>query len=292
MAPLSTRLVGGSDAMAGSWPWQVSLHLSTPTVPSFHTCGGTLLNNQWVLTAAHCIERTATHSVFLGRHSQQGPNPNEVQRSVAQIFTHPNYNSSIQGNDLALLFLSSPVQFTDYIRPICLAASQSTVSQTSCYVTGWGKQTTSASFISNILQQTLVPVVGQTECQNQYPSQSIIIRASMICAGEQGRGICQGDSGGPLICQQSSRWVQLGIASFGELCARGPPDVYTRVSDFQSWISNQLAVGPSSAASVGFVSFGTSSAMFNGNSTSAASPLHHSSLFYLLVLPPLAVLLG
>ncbi|KAJ3607462.1 hypothetical protein NHX12_024513 [Muraenolepis orangiensis] len=193
IAPLSTRVVGGSDAVAGSWPWQVSLHISTPTVPSFHTCGGTLLNNQWVLTAAHCLQRTGTYNVILGRHSQRGPpNPNEVQRSLAQIFIHPNFNGTLQSSsDLALLFLSSPVQFTNYIRPICLETSQSAVSQTSCYVTGWGKQTAAASSTSNILQQALVPVVRQTECQNQYQSQNITIRASMICAGEQGRGVCQ-----------------------------------------------------------------------------------------------------
>ena len=82
------------------------------------------------------------YTVVLGRQTQEGPNPHEVQSSVRQIFIHPGYTASaFNGNDLALLRLDSPVQYSDYIRPACLADSGSTFNDTSCYLTGWGKQT-------------------------------------------------------------------------------------------------------------------------------------------------------
>ncbi|XP_028424056.1 serine protease 27 [Perca flavescens] len=239
-APVNTRIVGGKDATAGSWPWQVSLQGF-----GSHVCGGSLINREWVMSAAHCFSSTSRSGwqVSLGRRNLQGNNPNAVSRTVARIILHPNYDRNTNNNDIALLKLSSPVTFTTYIRPVCLAASDSVFnSGTNSWVTGWGKLKEGVSLpFPKTLQEVKVPVLGnrQCNCLNGVGT----ITDNMICAGvlAGGKDSCQGDSGGPMVNQQGSVWVQSGIVSFGFGCARpNLPGVYTRVSRYQSWINSLI----------------------------------------------------
>ncbi|XP_067433234.1 transmembrane protease serine 9-like [Thunnus thynnus] len=253
IAPLNSRIVGGEDAPPGSWPWQASLQRF-----GRHFCGGSLINKEWVMSAAHCFSSTSTSGwqVSLGRQNLQGKNPNEVSRTVARIILHPNYDSDTNNNDIALLRLSSPVEFTDYIRPVCLAASSSVFNNgTDSWVTGWGavKEGVSLPF-PETLQEVEVPVLGnrQCNCLNGVGT----VTDNMICAGvlAGGKDSCQGDSGGPMVNQQGSVWVQSGIVSFGFGCARpNLPGVYTRVSNYQSWINSHIT-----CSKPGFVQFSSS----------------------------------
>uniref|UniRef100_A0A3Q4GA10 Tryptase-like n=1 Tax=Neolamprologus brichardi TaxID=32507 RepID=A0A3Q4GA10_NEOBR len=181
---------------------------------------------------------------------ESGPS---ASKTVTQIIIHPNYNSDTNDNDICLLQLSSPVAFTNYISPVCLAASSSIFySSVNSWVTGWADIGSGVSLPSpQNLMEVEVPVVGNRQCNCDYGVGNIT--DNMICAGLRtgGKDSCQGDSGGPTVSKHNGRWIQAGIVSFGEGCAEPNfPGVYTRVSQYQTWINSRI-----SSNQLGFMTF-------------------------------------
>ncbi|XP_016100908.1 suppressor of tumorigenicity 14 protein homolog [Sinocyclocheilus grahami] len=211
-APLNNKIVGGGRAKAGAWPWQVSIHV----VGFGHHCGGTLITKDWVLSAAHCFQRFGVSNIvmYFGRLRQSGSNPYETNRTARRIITHPNYDDYSLDNDIALIQLSSAVNFSDYIRPVCLSTANSTFDAgTESWVTGWGRLQPGGQF-PKILQEVMIPVVSKSDCKNVY---GWFFTRNMICAGllnQGGKSICPGDSGGPMLSRNGSLWIQSGISSF------------------------------------------------------------------------------
>uniref|UniRef100_A0A3B3UAE3 Si:dkey-32n7.7 n=1 Tax=Poecilia latipinna TaxID=48699 RepID=A0A3B3UAE3_9TELE len=240
-APQNPKIVGGQDALPGSWPWQVELQLY-----GWFKCGGSLINKKWVLTAAHCIKDPdpSMWKAVLGQQNQRDRDTKTVvERNIGKIIVHPKFDWTTLNNDIALLRLSSPVNFTDYIRPVCLAASGSRFNNgTNSWVTGWGNVGEGEPLPHpQTLQEVKVPVIGNRQCNCLLRTTSLT--ENMICAGvlSGGKDSCQGDSGGPMVSKQRSRWIQSGVVSFGDGCARpNLPGVYTRVSQYQSWINARI----------------------------------------------------
>ncbi|XP_003935030.3 chymotrypsin-C [Saimiri boliviensis] len=246
---LSARVVGGENARPHSWPWQISLqYLKDDTWR--HTCGGTLIASNFVLTAAHCISNTRTYRVGLGKNNLEVEDEEgSLFVGVDTIHVHEKWNSFLVRNDIALIKLAEHVELSDTIQVACLPEKDSLLPQDyPCYVTGWGRLWTNGP-IADELQQGLQPVVDHATC-SRSDWWGFRVKDTMVCAGGDGViSACNGDSGGPLNCQlENSSWEVFGIVSFGSGLGCNTvkkPVVYTRVSAYIDWIHE---VGTASTA--------------------------------------------
>ncbi|XP_062069505.1 coagulation factor XI isoform X2 [Lepus europaeus] len=235
---IKPRIVGGSASLPGEWPWQVTLHTMSPT--QTHLCGGSIIGNQWILTAAHCfygIESPNILRVYGGILNQSEIKEDTAFFGVQEIIIHDQYKAAESGYDIALLKLETTMNYTDSQRPICLPSKgDRNVIYTDCWVTGWGYRKLRDK-IQNTLQKAKIPLLSNEECQKRYQRHEIT--SGMICAGykEGGKDACKGDLGGPLSCKHNEVWHLVGITSWGQGCAqRERPGIYTNVVKYLDWI--------------------------------------------------------
>ncbi|XP_003412485.1 coagulation factor XI isoform X1 [Loxodonta africana] len=235
---INARIVGGTASVYSEWPWQITLHTTSPT--QRHLCGGSIIGNQWILTAAHCfieVDSPKILRVYSGILNQSEIKEDTTFFGVQEIIIHDQYKMAESGYDIALLKLETTMNYTDFQRPICLPSkSDRNITYTECWVTGWGYRKLRDK-IQNTLQKAKVPLITNDECQTRYTGHKITNK--MVCAGykEGGRDACKGDSGGPLSCKHKEVWYLVGITSWGEGCAQsGRPGVYTNVIEYVDWI--------------------------------------------------------
>ncbi|XP_069193285.1 trypsin-1-like [Procambarus clarkii] len=243
------RIVGGFETSPNEFPWVVGLAFDGNTT---YSCGGTIINNQYILTAAHCLydqntfqpRNPSTIKVGVADYNQNSHAddiPGVTRLVSIQNFTiHPNYTFFNVTDDIALVKLAEPLDLTSHreVRPVCLPANDNlTYAGLEGTAVGWGYTSETATTEPDIMREVQIPILGPT-CNNQTVAFYTITR-NMLCAGAAQGGVdtCQGDSGGPLTVLQGGRYVQVGIASFGDGCARpNSPGVYTRVSRYLPWI--------------------------------------------------------
>ncbi|XP_038591664.1 serine protease 33 [Micropterus salmoides] len=244
---LESRIVGGKDASNGAWPWQVDIQTSADG----HICGGSIIAETWILSAAHCFPNPSdlsSYTVYAGRYQLNGVNRDQSVHGLSQVVIPSGFADPQTGKDLALAQLSSPVTWSDYIQPICLPASGNLFPDGMlCSVTGWGDIRDGVPLSGlGTLQEVQVPIISQSSCQEMYqtdPTDQVDILDDMMCAGYQrgGKDSCQGDSGGPLVCQINGTWVQAGVVSFGLGCAQSnKPGVYVRLTSYTSFIRSTV----------------------------------------------------
>jgi secreted trypsin-like serine protease len=243
----SGEIVGGQNAIPGQQNWQISLQARFGQQFA-HICGGSILAERWVVTAAHCVDGSNPSSlrVVAGEHRLNRLENIEQFMNLSQIVVHPDYDPFTSENDIALLELSAPLilsstRRTATIAPFTPADSAAGLDApgTPSKITGWGT-TSEGGSISNVLKTATVPVISDEEARAAYGDD---VADSMLGAGlpEGGIDTCQGDSGGPLVLQTPSGPKLAGLTSWGIGCARpGLPGIYTEVSFFNDFILSHI----------------------------------------------------
>nr|ADT80822.1 serine protease 52 [Mamestra configurata] len=227
------RIVGGSVTTIGQYPTMAACLYSGNLVNYWQSCGGTILNNRSILTAAHCtIGHAANRWRF--RVGSSWANSGGVVHSVSQIINHPSYNGNTYNNDIAILRSATTIAFNNNVRAVSIAGSNYNLADNQVvWAAGWGL-TSEGGSPSEQLRHVQIYSINQATCRSRYPS----LTDNMLCSGVLnvgGRDQCTQDSGGPLY----HNGVQVGVCSFGTGCARPQfPGVNARVSRFASWIAS------------------------------------------------------
>ncbi|PSN40451.1 Proclotting enzyme [Blattella germanica] len=230
-----SRIMGGQPADPKEWPWMAALLRDG----SKQFCGGVLITDLHILTAAHCLVRVTPKDVTvrLGEYEFSVAEETRIQDfKVVEIRNHEDFSRSTYESDIAILKLERRAVFNSYVWPICLAPPGPTFEDQEAIVTGWGTVSYGGP-ASDVLMEVVVPVWKQKRCVDRF-TQPIL--DTVLCAGayEGGKDSCQGDSGGPLMLQlESGRWAVIGVVSWGVRCGEpNTPGIYTRVNRYLQWI--------------------------------------------------------
>jgi len=233
------RIIGGGDATPNTYPWMVSIQSKSD---SEHFCGGSLIGESYILTAAHCIEDASAEEIqaVVSEFDLKQASQQEQVIAIKNIYMHQGYGDD---NDIAVLELITPTNKT----PVKLAdtnLNDGLQVGTNMTVMGWGNQLADGEKFPNTLQEVQLPLADHAQCKSNYAGVDMTITDNMLCAGlaAGGKDSCQGDSGGPLVYQKDSDWFQTGVVSFGEGCAQENFfGVYTKVSNYNDWIAQVKA---------------------------------------------------
>ncbi|XP_037301227.1 trypsin, alkaline A-like [Manduca sexta] len=233
------RIVGGgSTTTIQQYPTIVALLFSRNGNTFFQACGGIILNNRNVLTAAHCPSNGDAVNRWRVRSGSTYANSGGAVHNLNRVRIHPNFNRRTLDNDIAIMRTTSNIAFNNAAQPARIAGANYNVGDNQVvWAAGWGA-IRSGGPSSEQLRHVQVWTVNQATCRSRYASIGRSVTDNMLCSGwldVGGRDQCQGDSGGPLY----HNGVVVGVCSWGEECALARfPGVNARVSRFANWIRN------------------------------------------------------
>uniref|UniRef100_A0A8C4WNX0 Peptidase S1 domain-containing protein n=1 Tax=Gopherus evgoodei TaxID=1825980 RepID=A0A8C4WNX0_9SAUR len=222
------RVIGGQEAPLGSRPYMAYVQIG-----STGSCGGFLIREDVVVTAAHCNCNLGNIFVYLGVQDFTKPGQNWQRIRARRWIQHPDFNNENYDNDIMLLKLWHSAELTEWVGLVSLPEADQHIGPGSeCSVAGWGR--TGVNTTTDTLQEAEQEVVSDSLCREQYQHYN---PTTMLCAGKAISSCIMGDgdSGGPLVCNG----VVQGIVSNGNPDGR-PPSIYTRISKFIPWITETL----------------------------------------------------
>ncbi|XP_064546250.1 chymotrypsin BI [Drosophila montana] len=242
------RIFGGDVGNPHCFPYQVGMLLQRPK--GLYWCGGSLISDQHVLTAAHCVDMAKRALVFLGANEiKNAKESGQVRLMVpsSNFHIYPTWNPKRLKDDIALVRLPHAVSFNERIHPIQLPKRHyeyRSFKNKLGIASGWGRYATGVHAISNVLRYVQLQIIDDRTCKRNFP---LSFRGTNICtSGRNARSTCNGDSGGPLVLQRrhSKKRVLVGVTSFGSIygCDRGYPAAFTKVASYLDWISDETGV--------------------------------------------------
>lgn len=237
------RILGGTEAVPGSWPWHAEL-LLPPILPQRYFCGGALIDSRHILTASHCVRylppmMLSMVRVHLGSHRRETTDPTELDVGVEHVCQHrASYKTY---NDIAILKLKKEVPFSDFIQPVCLpeySINDTLPADTEVYATGWGRtDRDDEDVLSDVLKQLKMTTMSENDCQERV---AFKLLDTTICTEHTDGSTCHGDSGGPMVRRDDNgTWFLEGVLSGGpRVCGTvTAPMRFTRVSRFVRWVN-------------------------------------------------------
>ncbi|XP_031348096.1 uncharacterized protein LOC116174331 isoform X1 [Photinus pyralis] len=236
------------DSEFGEYPWQVAILKKDPK-ESVYVCGGTLIDDLHIVTAAHCVRSYSPYDLRVRLGEWDVNHDVEfypyVERDVSAVEVHPEFYAGTLYNDLALLRMDKPVDLGKnlHISPACLPHPHEDYTGQRCWTTGWGKDAFGEfGKYQNILKEVDVPIMAFGQCQQRLQQTRLgyefKLHPGFICAGgEEGKDACKGDGGGPMVCERGGTWRIVGVVSWGIGCGQpGVPGVYVNVAHYLDWI--------------------------------------------------------